>query len=101
MKSTEESLRYQAHPNFIRWTIRNGSHTRVIFSRCLGVAIISCGFVAALLIILCRAGRGWRVLAAIGWMIGSATLVAAWKGMCIVSINFFSCINNALSNYYQ
>ncbi|KAH0538089.1 hypothetical protein FGG08_005301 [Glutinoglossum americanum] len=84
MKSVEESLRYQAHPNFIRWTICNGNRPRVIFARCLGVGGIIFGSVAALLLTLSRAGRGWRALAAIGWMIGFATLVAAWKGMCVV-----------------
>jgi len=41
--------------------------------------------VAAVLITLSNAGRGYRVLSAIGFMIGIATLIAAWKGMCVVS----------------
>lgn len=40
---------------------------------------------AAILITLSNAGRGYRVLSAIGFMIGIATLIAAWKGMCVVS----------------
>lgn len=90
MTTVDESLRYQAHPNFIRWTICNGNHARVVFARFLGVAGIICGFVVALLLTLSRVGRGWRVLAAIGWMIGFATLVAAWKGMCVVSANLLT-----------
>ena len=39
-----------------------------------------------MLITLSNAGRGYRVLSAIGFMIGIATLIAAWKGMCVVSI---------------
>ena len=80
----EWSLRHQAHPNFIRWTICNGNRPRVIFARGLGVAGILGGLIAAILIILSDAGRGWRVLSAIGFMIGVATLIAAWKGMCVV-----------------
>ncbi|KAI9813553.1 MAG: hypothetical protein M1832_006284 [Thelocarpon impressellum] len=82
--TVEWSLRYQAHPNFIRWTICNGNRPRVIFARGLGVAGIVGGFLAAILLTLSGAGRGWRALAVIGWMIGVATLIAAWKGMCVV-----------------
>ncbi|KAI9809111.1 MAG: hypothetical protein M1825_002400 [Sarcosagium campestre] len=82
--TAEWSLRYQAHPNFIRWTICNGNRPRVIFARGLGVATILLGFIGAVVITLSNAGRAWRVLAALGWVIGVATLVAAWKGMCVV-----------------
>ena len=43
------------------------------------------GLVAAILITLSNAGRGWRALSAIGFVLGVATLIAAWKGMCVVS----------------
>ena len=82
--SVEYSLRCQAHPNFIRWTICNGNRPRVVFARGLGVAGILGGFVADLFITLSSAGRGWRVLPIIGWLIGISTLIAAWKGMCVV-----------------
>ncbi|KAL8697870.1 MAG: hypothetical protein Q9201_006883 [Fulgogasparrea decipioides] len=82
--TVEWALRHQAHPNFIRWTICNGNRPRVIFARGLGIAGIVGGTLAAILIVLSNAGRGWRVLSAIGFMIGVATLVAAWKGMCVV-----------------
>lgn len=82
--SIESSLRYQAHPNFIRWSICNGNPVRVTFARGLGVGTILLSTVAAILITLSRAPRGYRALAAIGWVIGFATLIAAWKGMCVV-----------------
>lgn len=81
----EFSLRRQAHPNFIRWTICNGNRPRVIFARGLGISLILAGLLADLLITLSHIGRGWRVLPIIGYMIGISTLVAAWKGMCVVS----------------
>ena len=84
--TVEWSLRHQAHPNFIRWTICNGNRPRVIFARGLGVAGIMGGIISAVLITLSNAGRGYRVLSAIGFMIGIATLICAWKGMCIVRI---------------
>ena len=82
--SAEISLRRQAHPNFIRWTICNGNRPRVIFARGLGIFGIIAGFLADLLITLSHAGRGWRVLPFLGWFIGISTLIAAWKGMCVV-----------------
>ncbi|GAB7348128.1 hypothetical protein MBLNU459_g6145t1 [Dothideomycetes sp. NU459] len=84
LASVEYSLRRQAHPNFIRWTICNGNRPRVIFARGLGIFLILAGFIADLLITLSRAGRGWRVLPIIGWLVGISTLIAAWKGMCVV-----------------
>lgn len=42
------------------------------------------GILAELLITLSSAGRGWRVLPIIALLIGISTLVAAWKGMCVV-----------------
>ncbi|KAF6827067.1 hypothetical protein CPLU01_09331 [Colletotrichum plurivorum] len=84
LKVVEDSLRKQAHPNFIRWSICNGNPARVFFARALGVGLIAIAFVVAILITLSHAGRGWRALAAIGWVLGISTLVAAYKGMCVV-----------------
>ncbi|KAL9092892.1 MAG: hypothetical protein Q9165_004310 [Trypethelium subeluteriae] len=84
LQTVEWSLRCQAHPNFIRWTICNGNRARVVFARGLGVAGILGGLLASLLITLSRAGRAWRVLPFVGYLIGIATLIAAWKGMCVV-----------------
>jgi len=83
-KTVEYTLRRQAHPNFIRWSICNGNRPRVIFARGLGIAGIIGGILTGLLITLSSAGRGWRVLALIPFMIGISTLIAAYKGMCVV-----------------
>lgn len=80
----EAVLRNQLHPNFIRWTICNGNRPRVIFARGLGISLILAGIIAELLITLSNVGRGWRALGAIGLVIGTATLIAAYKGMCVV-----------------
>lgn len=82
--TVEYSLRKQAHPNFIRWTICNGNRSRVVFARGLGIFVILVSFIADLLITLSSVGRPWRVIPLVGWMIGFATLIAAWKGMCVV-----------------
>ncbi|MCJ1437500.1 hypothetical protein MMC27_006887 [Xylographa pallens] len=84
VRTVEFSLRHQAHPNFIRWSICNGNRPRVIFARGLGIGGIVAGIITALLITLSGASRGWRAISAIGFMVGIATLIAAWKGMCVV-----------------
>ncbi len=80
-RQTEATLRQQAHPNFIRWSICNGNPARVFFARGLGVATILLGVAAGVVLTLSRAPRGYRALAAIALVIGFATLMAAYKGM--------------------
>jgi hypothetical protein len=80
----EWTLRFQSHPTFIRWTICNGNRPRVIFARGLGIFGILGGLITGILLCLSRAGRGWRVMALIPFIIGVSTLIAAWKGMCVV-----------------
>jgi len=50
----------------------------------MGVAHTILGFVIALLLVLSHAKRWWRILAAPVWFIGIATLVAAYKGLCVI-----------------
>jgi hypothetical protein len=83
--TVESSLKRQAHPNFIRWTICNGNPPRQTFARGLGVGGIVAGIVFCIVITLSSANRGWRALGFLGLFIGIATLFAAWKGMCVVS----------------
>lgn len=56
----------------------------MIFARGLGISGILAGLLADLLITLSHASRPWRILPFPLWFIGIATLVAAWKGMCVV-----------------
>ena len=80
----ETTLRRQSHPNFIRWAICNGNRPRVLFARGLGVGLILVSTVVAIVLTLSSVGRGYRALPAIGWVIGIATLIAGYKGMCVV-----------------
>lgn len=82
--TVEWSLRCQAHPNFIRWTICNGNRPRVVFARGLGIGGIVGGLVVDIVLTLSSAPRAWRVIALILYVIGISTLIAAWKGMCVV-----------------
>jgi hypothetical protein len=83
-KAVDFSLRHQAHPNFIRWSICNGNPARVFFARFLGVFLIVGSLIAALLLTLSRVPRGYRAIPAVGFVLGISTLIAAWKGMCVV-----------------
>ncbi|KAA8908640.1 hypothetical protein FN846DRAFT_653865 [Sphaerosporella brunnea] len=80
----EDLLRFQSHPNFIRWSICNGNKPRVAFAVGLGTFCILGGILSSLIVTLGSVGRGWRAFGAIGWLLGSATLFAAMKGMCVV-----------------
>ncbi|ATY60501.1 Regulator of G signaling superfamily [Cordyceps militaris] len=82
--AVETTLRRQAHPNFVRWSICNGNPARVLFARGLGVGTILLGVIAGVVLCLSGAGRGWRALTAIAFVVGISTLVAAYKGMCVV-----------------
>lgn len=50
----------------------------------MGIISLVCGFVIAILLTLSRANRWWRLFALPWWFIGVATLVAAYKGLCII-----------------
>ncbi|KAJ2897554.1 hypothetical protein MKZ38_004626 [Zalerion maritima] len=84
VKVVETSLRGQAHPNFVRWSICNGNPARVFFARFLGVFLIVGATLAAILLALSDVARAYRAVCAVGWVLGIATLIAAWKGMCVV-----------------
>jgi hypothetical protein len=83
-RTVEASLRLQLHPNFIRWTICNGNPARVWFARGLGLGLVVGGIVLALVLTLSRVARGWRAFAAFAWVLGMATLITGYKGMCVV-----------------
>ncbi|KAI1411387.1 hypothetical protein F5Y13DRAFT_165617 [Hypoxylon sp. FL1857] len=84
VRSVKNMLRRQAHPNFIRWSICNGNPARASFAKALGIGLIVCATIGAFLLTLSSAARGWRALFAIGWVVGISTLIAAYKGMCVV-----------------
>jgi hypothetical protein len=90
IKTVEWTLRHQAHPNFIRWTICNGNRPRVLFARGLGIGTILIGLATVAVLTVSSVPRAWRVMAMIPLVIGISTLFAAWKGMCVV--RYFSLI---------
>lgn len=83
-RSIESTLRLQAHPNFIRWSICNGNGARVRFANILGALLIAGSLVSYLVLCLSAAPRGFRAIPAVGLVLGVATQVAALKGMCVV-----------------
>jgi hypothetical protein len=80
----EATLRGQSHPNFIRWSICNGNKPRVFFVRTMGISNITIGFLIAIILTLSGVSRWWRIFAAVEWFIGISTMVAAYKGLCVI-----------------
>ena len=80
----DTTLRKEAHPNFIRWSICNGNKPRTIFLRFVGAAVVTSGFLIATLLTLSSASRWWRMFAALTWWFGITNFVAAYKGLCII-----------------
>ncbi|KAL3422693.1 hypothetical protein PVAG01_06849 [Phlyctema vagabunda] len=80
----ESTLKGQAHPNFIRWSICNGNKPRVFFVRTMGITFTTIGCAVVVLLTLSSANRWWRLFAALPWFIGISTLIAACKGLCMI-----------------
>jgi hypothetical protein len=83
-KIADAALRGQSHPNFIRWSICNGNKPRVLFVRGLGVKGIVTGFVIATVLTLSHTSRWYRIFASLFWFIGFSTIIAAYKGLCLI-----------------
>ena len=84
MKIAEAALRGQSHPNFIRWSICNGNKPKIFFVRTMGVTHIILAIVIAVLLVLSRASRWYRILSAPVMFVGISTMVAAYKGLCVI-----------------
>jgi hypothetical protein len=80
----EAALRGQLHPNFIRWSICNGNKPKVFFVRVMGVSHIALGILIALLMTLSSISRWYRILSAPVTLIGIVTMIAAYKGLCVI-----------------
>lgn len=84
LKVVELALRGQSHPNFVRWSICNGNKPRVFFVRSSGVSTVIAGFLVAILLTLSNVSRWWRIMAGLMWFLGFGTLIAAYKGLCLI-----------------
>ncbi|PKS11293.1 hypothetical protein jhhlp_003055 [Lomentospora prolificans] len=82
-KAADSSLRFQSHPNFVRWSVCNGNPPRISFARTLGFSGIALSFGLAIMLTLSTSARGWRAFLAFGWALGICSVVASYRGMCI------------------
>jgi hypothetical protein len=80
----EATLRGQLHPNFIRWSICNGNKPKIFFVRTMGVSHIALGILIALIMTLSSISRWYRILSAPVTFLGIVTMVAAYKGLCVI-----------------
>jgi hypothetical protein len=78
------TLRNHSHVNFVRWTLCNGNAPRVLVLRTLAVAELGLAVLLAVLLTLSRAPRLARLgVAPLVWL-GTVSLVAAHRGLCIL-----------------
>lgn len=83
VKAVEWNLRRQAHPNFVRWSLANGCSSRLWFAKGLGGVFLAAGFVSAAAMLATGVKRHLRIVAFLPWFLGAATLVAAFRGLCV------------------
>ncbi|OJD18471.1 hypothetical protein AJ78_01527 [Emergomyces pasteurianus Ep9510] len=84
----EWTLRHQSHPNFLRWTMNNCNHNRVIAARFFGCIAMLFGLVAGILPIFSSATRAWRITAALSLLPGLIIFLTAWEGACVLFLFF-------------
>ena len=94
-KMLNSTLRNQSHPNFIRWTICNSNKRWTYAVRLFALLSISIGFLVAIVLILSRASRYWRIFAAPEWWFGITNLIAASRGLCVLLHRLHSRQNHA------
>ncbi|KAI4264145.1 MAG: hypothetical protein L6R42_000739 [Xanthoria sp. 1 TBL-2021] len=80
----EGTLRGQSHPNFVRWSICNGNKPKVLFVRNAGIAHVVLAIFLAVVLILSKASRWWRLFCFPLFFLGFSVGVAAYKGLCLV-----------------
>jgi hypothetical protein len=80
----EATLRGQAHPNFVRWSICNGNKARIVFSKGFALQAIFMGFVVAILLILSHRSRWWRLWCFVFWLEGLGCYIASYRGLCVL-----------------
>ncbi|KAI4265768.1 MAG: hypothetical protein L6R38_009189 [Xanthoria sp. 2 TBL-2021] len=80
----EGTLRGQSHPNFVRWSICNGNKPKVLFVRNAGIAHVVLAIFLAVILILSKASRWWRLFCFPLFFLGFSVGVAAYKGLCLV-----------------
>jgi hypothetical protein len=56
----------------------------VLFVRGLGIKGITVGFVIATVLTLSHTSRWYRIFASLFWFIGFSTIIAAYKGLCLI-----------------
>ncbi|KAI9782499.1 MAG: hypothetical protein M1839_004985 [Geoglossum umbratile] len=78
------TLRSHSHPNFIRWSICNGNKPYVFFVRSVGIICIVLSIIMMVLLTLSQASRWWRIAATPQLLFGIATIVAGYKGLCLI-----------------
>lgn len=81
--AAEAVLRGESHPNFVRWSVANANRPMVFFLRAAGAMSILLGLALDAVLVLSSWSRFWRLAALPLFIMGVATLVAAWDGLSL------------------
>lgn len=80
----EADLRWQLHPNFIRWSICNSNRPRVVAVRNSGIAHVALGLIMGVLLTLSGVSRWWRLFILPLFLVGFSISMAAHQGLCVI-----------------
>ncbi|KAI1136731.1 hypothetical protein F5Y05DRAFT_102663 [Hypoxylon sp. FL0543] len=81
--AAETALREHSHPNFIRWSLCNSNHPRVLFARALAALLIVLAIILDVILILSKSNRLTRLSAVPLWYSGLYILLIEGRGISI------------------
>ena len=76
------TLKTQAHPNFLRWSIGNANFQREILGKFMAVLMFVIGVGAAFALTMSSLPRWYRILAAIPFGVGVFFVLSVRSGLC-------------------
>ncbi|KAK2829840.1 hypothetical protein FQN49_007207 [Arthroderma sp. PD_2] len=89
LQEVEWNLRQQSHPQFLRWSLNNSNHNRLLCARIVSTIIIAFGLSLAIVLVFSKVHRGWRMFSALLLFPGIASLIAAMEGTCMLFLCFY------------
>ncbi|EEQ30240.1 hypothetical protein McanCB56680_001237 [Microsporum canis] len=89
LQEVEWNLRQQSHPQFLRWSLNNSNHSRLLCARVLSTVVIAFGLALAIVLVFSKVHRGWRMFSALLLFPGIASLIAAMEGTCMLFLCFY------------
>ncbi|KAG8530488.1 uncharacterized protein KY384_004991 [Bacidia gigantensis] len=80
----DSTLRNHSHPNFIRWSLTNGTRQWKWFLRIFSASLIVIGSLIAIILACSSASRFFRIFALPFWWFGITNVICGTQGLCII-----------------